>query len=88
MQWLNENDEVSLEYLHGAFNRDKKDGVISGNDFSILGRSLANGVFFREWKLLKHKCTNDGINSFVLILSLIIVWPKPLNAPGILLNPT
>lgn len=28
MQWLNENDDVSLEYLHGAFNRDQKDGVI------------------------------------------------------------
>lgn len=27
MQWLNENDDASLEYLHGAFNRDKKDGV-------------------------------------------------------------
>lgn len=27
MQWLNENDDVSLEYLHGAFSRDKKEGV-------------------------------------------------------------
>lgn len=29
MQWLNENDDVSLEYLHGAFKRDKQDGVIT-----------------------------------------------------------
>lgn len=27
MQWLNENDDVSLEYLHGAYKRDQKDGV-------------------------------------------------------------
>lgn len=49
MQWLNENDDVSLEYLHGAFKRDKQDGVIlfaapfdPGNNFlshffSLLG---------------------------------------------------
>lgn len=28
MQWLNENDDVSLEYVNGAYIRDRKDGVI------------------------------------------------------------
>lgn len=35
MQWLNENDDVSLEYLHGAFNRDKKDGVRAGHTITF-----------------------------------------------------
>lgn len=44
MQWLNENDDVSLEYLKGAYARDKKDGV---SRITYLCTSPASSPFYQ-----------------------------------------
>ena len=40
MQWLNENDDVSMDYLHGAYERDKKDGVGESTQRSSASTSV------------------------------------------------
>lgn len=62
MQWLNENDDVSLEYLHGAFNRDKKDGVCVERNF--VEKLNVNGIlsiFFQFQKSSEHSLFSNSV---------------------------
>ena len=88
MQWLNENDDVSLEFLHGAYDRDKKDGFRKNTEHSNFSSSVVD-VFTQLTQcfevLQKLECQNPAIwNRYMKRFAKTVV--KVLTAYGDLLK--
>jgi protein unc-13 len=66
MQWLNENDEISMDFLRGAYDRDKKDNFPQSSDHTKFSNSVVD-IFTQLTSgldvITKMECPNPEVKT-------------------------
>ena len=72
LDWLEENESISLKFLHGAYERDKKENFAVSTEMSLFSCSVVDIFTQMNQRKTSKKCST--VFSLNLLSKIFITW--------------